>query len=217
MRLGIGADKAHGQTGVASAGGAPAAVGVIVDRARQVVMDDDRHLRNINTPGGQVSRHHHGHPRSLEIGQHLAALALAELAMQWFSRKATFAQLVSHDLRCEFGSHEYQHPVPCVLRQQMPQQAGAQPCVHGDRAVADGRCRRSVPRERDAQRFVQQGIGQGLRSRGKRGREKQVLAARGQQCPNPLPLGSKTGVQHAVGLVQHQNLHDVDGQGLALQ
>ncbi len=211
MRLGIGADETHGQTGIASARGAPAAVGVIVGRTRQVVMDDDRHLRNVDAPGGQVGRHHHGYARSLEIRQHLAALALAELAMQRFGCDAALAQLIGHDLGCEFGGHEYQHPVPRVLRQQMPQQAGAQAGVHGDGAVADGRCGSRVPRERDAQRLAQQGIGKALHRRGKRGRKKQVLAARGQQCRNPLPLGSKAGVQHAVGLVEHHNFYRVNG------
>ena len=180
-------------------------------------MDDDGHLRNINTPCGQVGRYHHGHARRLEIRQHLAALALAELAMQRFGGYAALTQLIGHDLCGEFGGHEHQHPIPPVLRQQMPQQAGAQPGVHGDGAVADGRCRRRIQRERDAKGLAQQGIGQGLHRSGKRGREKQVLAARGQQCRNLRPLRSKAGVQHAVGLVEHQHFNGVDGKCIALQ
>jgi hypothetical protein len=34
---------------------------------------------------------------------------------------------------------------------------------------------------------------------------------------NARPFGGKTGVQHAVGLIEYQGLHGIHGQGVALQ
>ena len=180
-------------------------------------MDHHRHLRNIDAPRSQIGGDHYRDPPGLEVRQHLAAFALAELAVQGLGCDCAFAQFIRHDFGGEFGGDKNQHPIPRVLRQQMAQQAGAHIRIDRDRAVGDC-CRSGGSRfHGDAQWLVQHAFGQGLHPRRKGGGKKQVLAARWQLRCNARPLLRKACVEHAIGLVQHQRVHRIDCERMALQ
>ena len=122
VRQALGADKADGDTAFAGAPGSTDAVRVIERGARQVVIHHHRQQRNIQATRRHVGGNHDLDACGLEIRQHLAALALAQLAMKGLGIDARLAQLVGNHLRAVAACHKNQYLSPVVLLDQMAQE-----------------------------------------------------------------------------------------------
>ena len=222
MRLGRGADEAHRGAAQPGAAGAADAVGVVVGRARQVVVDHRRQRRDVDAARGQIGHHQHANAPGAEGRQHLGAGALAQLAVQRMRRHALAAELVRDQLGGMAGGDEDQHPVPAMRLQQLAQHAGAPAGVERNRALVDvgmgrgalaalpGRAGDRPRRDVDAHRRAQQRIGQRLHRRREGRREQQVLPARRQQRQHAGQLVGEAQVEQPVGLVEHQRAHMVE-------
>jgi hypothetical protein len=137
MRLGVWANKADRQPAFPRAAGAAYAVGVVLGRARQIVIHHHWQLQHIDTARRQIGGDDHLDALGLEVLQHLAAFALAQVAMQGFGAQAGFAQFISHDFCGVLRGHKDQHPAPIRASHQMAQQARALVAVHGKGALCN--------------------------------------------------------------------------------
>ena len=75
-----------------------------------------------------------------------------------------------------------------------------------DQNLANGRGGRGGPGNFDAHRIVQEGFGQPRDLRRHGGREEQRLAREGHQLADALDVGDEAHVEHAVGLVDDEDL-----------
>jgi hypothetical protein len=79
--------------------------------------------------------------------------------------------------------------------------------LHGDQMLAHQCGRRGRRRDRDFLRVHQEGVGEAPDLRRHGGGEEQRLPDLGQQSHDSLDIGNEPHVEHAVGLVDDQNLH----------
>ena len=80
---------------------------------------------------------------------------------------------------------------------------------HDVEGMFDRRRRHGV-RQLDHMGILQHFVGQRAHFPRHRRREHQVLALLGQQLENPLEVGKKTHVEHAIGFIEHQGLDAVE-------
>ncbi len=170
MVLAIGGDKADRHAAGPGPAGAADAVDVVDRGARQVVVDDRRQGLDVDAAGGQIGGDQHAQAAAAEVGQHLAAGALAEIA------DAGAVELVGHMLGGIARTHKHQHALPAVGAQQMAQQRGAAHFIDGDGALFDLRGCHRRGGDLDAQRVMQQPVSQAAHFRRESGREQQGLA-----------------------------------------
>ena len=195
----------------AGTAGATDAVRVVHRRTRQVVVDDGRQVRHVDAARGQVGGHQNRQQALVKVGQHLAAPALAELAVQRRRGQAGLAQLVSHLLAGMLRGDEDQHPRPAFSGNEVAQERCAARAVNDDGALVDGAGRGGLRRrlrrcQVQPQRVAQHLFSQCMHAVWQRGRKQRRLALcrhGGQQAAHFI---GKAQVQQAVGFVQHQQL-----------
>ena len=212
VRGGGGGHQADGRARQAGAAGAADAVGVVVGRARQVVVDDHGQGINVDAARRQVGGHQHLPLVGLELLQHALARALAQLAMQGGGKDLLGIQLVGHMLGAVAAGHEHQHALAGVLGDQRAQHIGALGGVHIQGALGDGgvllvgvfHFHAGVAGAQQLRHQVLHGGAEG-------GRQQQGLALLlgGQQGQHLFQFLGKAQVHQAVGLVHHQGLQAV--------
>ena len=214
----VGADEADRQAAFTGAAGAADAVHVGLWGAREVKVDDHRQLIDVQAARGQIGGDQHLQVAGLEVGQRHLARALAHLAMQRGRGNAEPGQLAGDMLAGVAGRHKHQHPTPAVVLDQVAQQLGAARGIDLDRALLDG-CHvfgRAQFGHVNAQGLAQQGLRQRVNGGREGGREQQALARRRQLREQARQLVGKTGVEQAVGLVEHQCGDIAQAQRVAL-
>ena len=107
----------------------------------------------------------------------------------------------------KLGAREHQHLAPVVLLDDVGQQGFFLLAAHGVHHLADALHRGVARSHLHGLRVFEQGLRQLANVVAEGGREQQTLLVGGQQGQNFFHIVNKTHVQHAVGFVQHQNLH----------
>ncbi len=212
--------RRHQRDGLAVAPG-PAgtadAVHVIVRHVRQVVVDHQRQLVDVDAAGGDVGCHQHAYIAVLETFQRPRAGTLALVAVNGGAFQTVRIELLGQAVGTVLGAGKHQHLLPVVAADQPGQQLALAALVDGVghlRDLADGRVAR---RDVDFHRLVQELRRQRTDVARERGREQQRLPLFGQQGKNPANVADEAHVQHAVGLVQYQDFDPVQNAVALLQ
>ena len=104
-------------------------------------------------------------------------------------------------------AREHQHLVPVALLDQVAEQFLLAFAAYGVHLLRDVLGRGIAPRHLDQGRLVQQPVGQGLDLVAEGGREQQALLLLRQHGQHLLDVVDEAHVQHAVGFVEHEDLH----------
>ncbi len=105
------------------------------------------------------------------------------------------------------GAGEDQYLAPVVLLNEVGEEIALALLVHGIDLLRHRFGSGIAPGDFDAGRVAEQAVGQGLDFRRKGGREEQVLPLLGQQREDAPNIADKAHVEHAVGLIEDENLH----------
>ena len=181
MRFRVGRHETDGRAAFAGAARAADAVRVVDGRAGQVIVDDGRQAGDVDAARRHVGGHQHLQAARLEVGQQLAARALAEFTVEGAHVQARALQLVGHVFGRVLGGDEHQHALPLLLQDQVAQQLRAARHVDRDGALHDVGLVLRFGRHLDAHGLLEQAVGQRLHAVGEGGGEEQVLPLLGQQ------------------------------------
>ena len=214
MRFRIGRDKTDGRAAFARAARAADAVRVVDGGTGQVVVDDGRQAGDVDAARGHVGGDQHLQAPRLEVGQQLAARALAEFAVECAHVQSRALQLVGHVFGRVLGGDEHQHALPLLLQDQVAQQLRAARHVDRDGALHDVGLVLRFGRHLDAHGFREQAVGQRLHAVGEGGGKEQVLPLLGQQRQDGVDFFAETHVQQAVGLIEHEQRHAAQFHGI---
>ena len=211
------ADEGEGPSGAAGAPGAADAVGVVLGVVGQVVVENHFKVVDVEAARGDVGRDKELEAAPLEFFHHLCALALGDVAMQAVHRVAArgedLGEFIDHDL----GGAENDAVAEIVEVDQAGEGLDLGSAVHLEVDLVHlGR----VLRQRLD--LHPRGVGgvaldELLDRRRHGGREKQRLAAGGGSAgEDALDVVAETHVEHAVGLVENDELDRVELERAAL-
>ena len=199
------AHQAHCLAAVAGAAGAADAVHVVFGHVGNVVVDDVRQLVDVDAACRNIGSNQGAQIARLELGQRLGAGALALVAVQRHGLDALVVQKVGHLVGAELGAREHQYLAPVVFADQVRQYVFLAVATHGVDHLRDALHRGVGRRDLHALRVLQQVARQFADFVAEGGAEEQALLVLGQQRQHLLHVVDEAHVEHAVGLVQHQN------------
>ncbi len=216
--------------GVAFAPGAPGAADamhVILGMNRHVEIEDVAHVLDIEAAGGDVAADQERDLALLETRQHLVARGLGHVAVQLPDVEAVALQGLENHRHVALAVAEDQRVAHVFALEQRAQRGalfavsdpGAAPVLvrDHDQALGDGFGGAGGRRHRDFLRVHQELVGEPADFRRHGRREKQGLAHARQQIHDLLDIGHEAHVEHAVGLVDHQDLDVGEQQPPALE
>ncbi len=201
------AHQAHGFAFSARATGAPDAVHVVFADIGDLVVHHVRQIVDVDATGGDVGGHQRADGAGLETFERLGASGLALVAMQRHRRHAVFVQVIGHVVGAELGAGEHQHLAPVVLLDDVNQQRFLLATAHRVDGLPDALHRGVGRRDLDVLRVAEEAVGQFLDLVTEGGREQQALFGGRQQPEHLLHVVNEAHVQHAVGFIEHQDLH----------
>jgi len=201
----------------AIAAGTADAVHVILGHHRQVVVDHQRQVGDVQATRGHVGRHQDPRLAGLEVLQGFLARGLALVAVDRDGRQAGFFQLFGQAVATVLGLAEHQHLVGVALRQDLDQQVALARTVDRMRAVGDGLDDGVLRGHLHLLRVAHELQRQRLDLRLEGGREQQGLALLRQAVDDALDRRQEAHVEHAVGFVQDQHFDRVKLHAAAVQ
>ena len=166
-----------------------------------------RQIVDINAAGGDVGGDQCADVTALEALKRLGAGSLALVAVQGHGVDAGLAQVLGHVVGAKLGAREDQHLAPVVLLDDVRQQGFLLAAAHRVDGLCDALHRGVARRDLDALRVAQQAASKVTNLVAEGGREQQTLLVLGHQRDDLLHVMDKAHVEHAVGFVEHQNLH----------
>lgn len=196
-----GQQQGQDQAFAAGAGRSAAAVQEVLVVARRVVVDDEFHLVDVDSPGSDIGRHQDGATTAGEVGQGALALRLAAVAVNRPSLDAPLTQLLGEPVGAMFGAHEEQ--TAAVARGDpgghlhlllLLDREG--PMFHLGRSLDWGGMNRRIRQMRGGQR---------LDTAVESGREEQSLAVGRDRLDDACDRREESQVGHVIGLVQDQD------------
>ncbi len=208
--------EGHGNAGLARPARSPGAVDVILSLAGRVEVNDLGDVVDVDTAGSHVGRHEGGHAAGLKRGQRLLALTLALVAVHRGGGYALGAKALDEPVGAALGAHEDESEVLAIA--DLPDELlHPRLVVDSHEAVLDlgnllGRRNMLVL---DGLLGVLAGDAAGLAVEGRR--EEERLAPRGALGNDPVDGRAEAHVEHAVGLVQDEDLHVRKIKGTALE
>ena len=186
--------------------GAADAVNVGFRNVRQVVVDDERQLTDVDAARGDVGRNENGDLARLEVLERTLALVLRLVAVDGARLDVGMAEIAGDFIRAVLGAGEHQCLVYIALTDDVGQKFpffGFFYEIDFLFDLLDRLCRR---RDGDMLGLVQQLFGKlGDLRRNGRG-EQQGLAFFRQELDDALDIREKAHVEHLVGLVEHEKL-----------
>ena len=209
-------DERHGLAGFARAAGAADAVDVVFRDVRQVVVDDVRQRLDVQAPRGDVGGDEHLQLAVLEALQGLHALRLALVAVDRGGFDAVVLQLLGEPVGAVLGPAEHQHLLPVARLHQVREELAFAVLVDRVRDLGDELDRHIAPRDFNRYGVAHEARRERAHVLGKSRREEQVLPFRGQQCQHAADVVDEAHVEHAVGLVQDEDLDLAQVDGLLL-
>ena len=201
------AHQVHGSAVGASPACATNAVHIVFAHIGDFVVHHVRQVVDVNAACGNVGGHQGAHITALEAGQRLGAGGLALVAVQRHGGNAVLLQKLGHVVGAKLGAGEHQHLAPVLRVNDVRQQGFFLAAAHGVDHLRDALHRGVARRDLHALRVLQQGGGQIANLVAKSGREQQALFVARHQGQHFFHVMDKAHVEHAVRLVQYQNLH----------
>ncbi|VVE71164.1 hypothetical protein PPN31119_03838 [Pandoraea pnomenusa] len=201
------ADERHGFAIRPCATGAADTVHIVFRDFRQVEVHHVRQLVDVDPARGDVGGDQHLERAALELGQRARAGALALVAVDRQRRNAALRELFGQAVGTVLGAREHEHLEPVVLAHEMLEQFALAIAIDRVDFLLDRLGRRVAARDLDQRRRLEQAVGQLLYLVGERGREQQVLTFGRQRRQHAPDVADEAHVEHAVGFVEHENLH----------
>ena len=190
-----------GTTGTADA------VHVIFRHVGQFVVDDVRQRIDVDATGSNIGSHQRRQFALLEFRQHTRACALRFVAMDGSRLDAGLVQGPGQRIGAVLGAGKHQHLMQAARLEQMLEQILFLLAVALDHLLHH-RFSGSIARGHiDRNRLMQQARGQFADFRRKSGGKKQILTVFRQQGDDLADIADEAHVEHAVGLIQHENFN----------
>ncbi len=203
------ADQGDGFALVARATGAADAVDIVLGHIGQFEVHHVGQLVDVQAAGGDIGGHQYPDVTLLEAGQCPGAGTLALVAMNGSGAQAVLLQLLGKAVGAVLGAGEDQHLAPVARADHVAQELALALSVHRVDHLGDLVGGGVAPCYLYELRLVEQAVGQLLDLAGEGGGEEQVLPrfVLRQQRQHLADIVDEAHVEHAVGLVQHQDLH----------
>ena len=182
-------------------------MGVVVGRAGQVVIHDDRELHDIESSRREVGRDEDLNQRVLEIEQHQIPRPLAEIPVEGERADAIPPQLVGDMIGGVLSGDKNENALPAFGRDEVAQQGRPFRLVDANRPLCD---RRSFPGhglDFDPHRFVEDLGRERLHCRRKGRGEEQILPLFWKQCQDLGKFIREPRIEHAIRLIKDERLH----------
>ncbi len=172
-----------------------------------------RQLVDVQAAGGDVGGHEDANRVGLEVGQRLGAGILALVAVDRRSRQAVLFEVLGQAVGAMFGTGEDQHLLPGALGDQVGEQGALVAGGNAENPLLDTLDRGVRRCDLDAFRVAQQLVGEVDDVLGEGRREQQVLPLGRQPRQDFLDVVDEAHVEHPVGLVEHEDFHmgQIDG------
>jgi hypothetical protein len=186
---------------------------IVLRRVGQVEIHHKRKLVDIQAASGDIGRNENPNRAFLEFRQRLGALLLAFVAVNRGGTNAVLLQLLGKTAGAVLGSAEHQDLLQISRFDQVCQQIALAFMVDRINYLGDVLGSGIATCNFNQHRVGEQLVGQFLDFAGEGGGKQQILPLHWQQRDDALDIREKAHVQHAVGLIQHQNFHpgQVDG------
>mmetsp|Transcript_145911 Transcript_145911/g.467706 ORF Transcript_145911/g.467706 Transcript_145911/m.467706 type:complete len:467 (+) Transcript_145911:92-1492(+) len=213
--------EARGPAAVPNAARAPNPVHVILDVAWEVVVDDVRHLGDVEAPCRDVRGHHDGGLAAAELREGDLPIALLHVAVDGHSLVLAAQQVGLQPCGRALHGDEDQRRIVGVLLQHLQQRVGLL-VVRGDHeGLLDALGGRADSADADPDVVVHEGLRQflNLLRESRREHESHPTVNRRRHVPlqhDLIDLRHEAHVEHAVRLVQDQEAHGRHGQDLAV-
>ena len=191
----------------ASAAGAANAVHIVFADVRNFIVHHVRQVVNVNAASRNVGGYQRANVTALEATECLGTRCLAFVAVQGHGLDAVFGQKLGHVVGTKFGAGEHQHLAPVVFLNDVRQDGFLFATAHGVNHLCDALHRGVARRHLNALGVLEQGGRQVTNFIAERGREQQALLVFRHHGQHFFHVMDKTHVEHAVGLVEHQNLY----------
>ncbi len=187
---------------------------VILGNDRQVKVDHQRQVIDIQAAGRHIGRHKHLDFAGLEAVQRALAGSLRAVTVDAVGIHTLGQQTLYQLIDAVAGLGEHQHLLPALLAQQVAEQVHLAFFIHRHQPLLNAGGRGIARADFDAQRVIQGQPRQHADLVGESGREQQRLALAWQRGVHRLQFFGKAQVEHAVGFVQHQGLHLIELHGV---
>ena len=201
------ANKVDGRAIGAGAAGAANAVHIVFADVGDFVVHYVRQFIDVDTACGNVGGDQGAHIAALEASQRLGARSLAFVAMQGHGADAVLFQIFGHVVSAKFGAGKDQYLAPVLAVDDVRQQGFFLAAPHRVDDLVDALHRGVARGHLHALRVFEQRGGQVANLVAKGGREQQALLVARHQGQHFFHIMDKAHIQHAVGFVEHQNLH----------
>ena len=202
----VGRHEGHRFPGVVPAGGAADAVDVVPRVVGNVEVDDVPDPADVQPSRRHVRRNQHPRFSRAEALQAPITQTLGLAAVKVVDRDAARIEILGEIARRVPSPGKDQHLAGSPLLEEMEQQLVLRRPIHGVNHLADALGRRLEPHF-DAHGIFHHLVSEPEDPTRHGGREEQRLPGPGGRTDDSFHLVDEPHVQHAVGLVQHQNLH----------
>ena len=208
--------KRNGPAQLAGAARTANAVDIVGRLGRHVKVHDVAHVANIDAAGEHVGCHQHVDGAVAEGRKRALALGLAAVAVNRGGPDALALQTTAAAVGAVLGAHKDDSALRTLLLEELGQQVVLGLDRHREHKLVDGVGGRRGGRDLHASRVAHQvgDLAHGLLV--ERRREQQRLALGRRLAHNAADGGQKAHVEHAVGLVEHQDLNLVQVAGALL-
>ena len=196
-------DRLAGRTGAA---GAADAVDVVLGDVRQLEVDDVRQLVDVDAARRDVGRDEHLQVAALEFGQRPRARALALVAVDRHRGDVVLEQMLDEAIGAMLHAREDEHLVPVVVLDEMDQQVLLHLAADRMHLLRDRFRGLVAARDLDQHRRIQETVGDRLDLVAEGRRKQQALLFRRQHREHLLDVVDEAHVEHAIGLVEHEDL-----------
>ena len=189
---------------------------VVFGNVGQIVVHHVRQLLDIQPAGGEVGGHQHAQLAALEVRQRARAVRLALVAVDRVRADAVAPELLGEAVGAVLGAREHEDLLPTAAADEVRQQLALAPCIHRMDDLIHQLGGRVAARDFHHDGIGEEGVRQLPDLLGERGGEQQVLPLLRQQGKNASDVADEAHVEHAIGLVQHQDLDAAQVDGLLL-
>ena len=194
------------RTLLTGAAGAADAVHIGLRDVRQIEVDDERQLADVDTARGNVGRHEHRDLAFLEVGERTLTLVLRLVAVNRARQNARAVEVARDTVRAVLGAGKDECLMHVRLADDLGQQRALLRLLNEVDLLLDLLDRTRGRRDRDLDRFFEHALRKVCDLIRDRRGEQQRLALGRELLYDALDVREKAHVEHAVGLVEDEGL-----------